>query len=63
MPDNVTVKLKCADSTYSHKFAVTSLDLIQLSHDDKTLQRMVEQAQASCKDPAEEIEIKINFTW
>lgn len=61
--DSVTVVLKSQEHRYSHKFPVTSLDMIALSHDDKTLQRMVAEAQENCKEQAEEISIKINFIW
>lgn len=61
--DHLTVILKSKEHKYSHKFPVTSLDTITLSHDDKTLQRMVEEAQRNCTEQAEEISIKINFIW
>lgn len=61
--DAVTIVLKSKDSRYVQKFPITSLDLITLSHDDKTLQRLVQEAQENCKEEQEEIEIKISFIW
>lgn len=61
--DSVTVVLKSKDHTYSHKFPIAYLDLITLSHDDKSLQKMVDEAIRNCKEEAQSIQIKINFVW
>lgn len=61
--DSITIKLKAADKSYSQKFALTSLDNVLLSHDDKTLQRMVEEATASFHDVPQDITIKATFKW
>lgn len=63
MSDSITVKIKTADKTYSHKFPLTSLDQVQLSHDDKTLKALVDEACKGFKDIPEEIKIKVSFVW
>jgi len=63
MADSIVVSLKAQDKSYNHSFPLTSMDNVSLSHDDKTLQRMVEEAQKNCKVEAEKITIKATFIW
>lgn len=61
--DFITIRAKDKEHSHAQIFHITSMDNITLSHDDKSLQRMVEQVTKRLDWQPEKIEIKATFLW
>ena len=58
----ISVKVSDSDQTLTQKF-LCSEEGISLSHDDKELSKMVNETLSKFKGVAEDVLVKIKYTW